>query len=119
MNKGFFGSLFDFSFTSFITTKIVPALYGIWLVGIVLFAVLLMFRGGSDFLGGILLLVFGVIYARVVMETVIVFFRIAEHTRDTAHALRALHPAEPMTDQQLPVSEVRFDTQTGRPLDQP
>ncbi len=31
-NKGFFGSLFDFSFTNFVTTKVIKVLYGILIV---------------------------------------------------------------------------------------
>src|SRR5690348_8821625 len=89
MNKGFFGSLFDFTFTSFVTTKIIPILYGLSLLSVVVVAIALFTRGGGGFLAGLLVLVFGVIYARVVMETIIVFFRIAEHTRDTARALTA------------------------------
>ena len=133
MNKGFFGSLFDFSFTSFVTTKIIPILYGISLLSVVLVAIALFIRGGGGVLAGVFVLVFGVIYARVVMETIIVFFRIAEHTRDTARALTtaaALSVAAPpaatpapggsVSPARPPVSsEIRFDTETGKPLDQP
>lgn len=93
-DKGFFGSLFDFSFESFITTKLVPILYVLALVSVVLSAVILFTRGGAGFVLGILVLVFGTIYARVVMETIIVFFRIAEHTRDMAAALGRTHDGE-------------------------
>jgi hypothetical protein len=86
-DKGFFGSLFDFSFDSFITTKLVPILYGLALVAVVLTAIGLFTRGGAGILLGLIVLGFGTIYARVVMETIIVFFRIAEHTRDMAAAL--------------------------------
>ncbi|HET6849618.1 MAG TPA: DUF4282 domain-containing protein [Gaiellales bacterium] len=112
---GFFGALFDFSFTSFITTKLIPVLYGIVLVMIVLSAIGLLTRGGVGVILAIFLLAFGVIYARVIMETIIVFFRIAEHTRDTAAAIRALSqsaPAGPPPAQSGP----RFDPQTGQPL---
>jgi hypothetical protein len=63
------------------------------LIGVVLVGLVLIFRGGAGVIGGIFVLVFGVIYVRVLLETTIVFFRIAEHTRDTANALRS--PASP------------------------
>jgi Domain of unknown function (DUF4282) len=94
-DKGFFGSLFDFSFESFITTKLVPVLYGLALVAVVLTAIGLFTRGGAGILLGLIVLAFGTIYARVVMETIIVFFRIAEHTRDMAAALVGKTPTPP------------------------
>jgi hypothetical protein len=93
MEKGFFGSLFDFSFQSFITTKLIPVLYGLALLAVVLSAIGLLTRGGAGVILGILVLVFGTIYARVLMETIIVFFRIAEHTRDMAESLTRGRPA--------------------------
>jgi uncharacterized protein DUF4282 len=88
-DNGFFGALFDFSFESFITTKLVPILYGLALVAVVLSAIGLFTRGGAGILLGLIVLGLGAIYARVVMEMIIVFFRIAEHTRDMAAALAA------------------------------
>jgi Domain of unknown function (DUF4282) len=96
-DKGFFGSLFDFSFESFITTKLVPVLYGLALVAVVLTAIGLFTRGGAGILLGLIVLAFGTIYARVMMETIIVFFRIAEHTRDMAAALVGKTPTPPTT----------------------
>lgn len=92
-DKGFFATLFDFSFSSFITTKLIAVLYGLALVAVVLFALVLLFKGGAAVIGAILVLVFGTLYARVAMESIIVFFRIAENTRDTAAALRREPPA--------------------------
>jgi hypothetical protein len=117
VEKGFFGSLFDFSFESFVTTKLVPVLYGIALLGVVLASIGLMTRGTAGLILGVLFLGVGVIYARVLMETIIVFFRIAEHTRDMANAMRGTAPSPPLAAP-VPSSEVRFDSQTGKPLDQ-
>ena len=115
-NANFFGALFDFSFTSFITTKLIPVLYGIWLVLIVLSAVIFLTRGGAGIIFAVITLVLGVIWARVVMETIIVFFRIAEHTRDTAYALRSFAPTVTTGPPSPPEPGGRFDPQTGQPL---
>jgi uncharacterized protein DUF4282 len=85
--KGFFASLFDYSFSSFITSRIVKVLYvlttivvALWTLAFVLFA----FRLSSAF-GLISLLVLGpvffvitMIYVRVGTELIIAFFRIHE-----------------------------------------
>lgn len=111
--KGFFGSLFDLSFTSFITGGVVKFLYVVAL----LFAVLnALFTAGylSLLLGAFLssasdspaagivagafvflalapvLTLFGMIYARVLLEIIVVLFRIAENTSQMAHGLRLL-----------------------------
>jgi hypothetical protein len=91
---GFVGGLFDFSFTTFVTTKVVKVLYGIWLLGVV-GIVLFGFYGAIDnmFLRtythpaeGLLMLILTPIIAvlylilgRVYMEVLIVLFRIAEN----------------------------------------
>jgi hypothetical protein len=105
MEKGFFASLFDFSFQSFITTKLIPILYALGLLGVLLVGLVLIFRGGASVIGGIFVLVFGAIYVRVILETTIVFFRIAEHTRDTANALRS-PDAPPPASPPAPPAEV-------------
>jgi len=112
---GFFGALFDFSFTSFVTTKLVPVLYGIVLVMILLSAIGLLTRGGAGVIAAVFVLAFGVIYARVVMEVIVVFFRIAEHTRDTADAVRSLS-SRASAGPPPAASGPRFDPQTGQPL---
>ena len=85
--KGFFASLFDYSFSSFITSRIVKVLYvlstivvALWTLAFILFA----FRLSSTF-GFISLLVLGplffvitMIYVRVGTELIIAFFRIHE-----------------------------------------
>lgn len=91
--KGFLASLFDFSFSEFITTKIIKILYGIgiFFAGLMaLFVIVAAFREspGYGILGLLILapLVFllHVIIARVWLEVIIVIFRIAEYARDIA-----------------------------------
>jgi len=90
--KGFIGALFDLSFTSFITTKLVKVLYIIAIVGAALEALGVIgigFARGS--LYGLIMLVASpivffaiVIVARVYMELVIVIFRAAEQLTEVA-----------------------------------
>lgn len=90
--KGFFASLFDFSFTEFITIRIIKILYGIviFLAGLsVLYLIIYGFRLSAAM--GILYLVLSpvifilyVIIARVWLEIVMVIFRIAENTQKIA-----------------------------------
>lgn len=82
--KGFFSSLFDYSFTSFVTPRIIKVLYVLATIVIslsTLALILAAFKGSSGF--GVVMLVVGplffllsMIYARVFLELVIVFFRI-------------------------------------------
>lgn len=94
MEKGFFASLFDFSFRSFITIKIVRVFYILAMIFIGLYALgLLIFvasAGGSTGLGGLgvllglvgagLIFLLGVMYIRVLLETILVLFRIEGNT---------------------------------------
>lgn len=92
-SKGFVESLMDLSFTSLITTKLIRFLY-VLLIGLVaLLSLFIMFAGFSNgFLAGMLGLVIvaplffvvAVIYIRVVLELIIIVFRIAEHTAELA-----------------------------------
>ena len=90
--KGFVGALFDLSFTSFITTKLIKFLYIILIVGAALSALGLI---GSGFVAGSTsgllsiviapIMFFGlVVLARVYLELVIVIFRGAEHLGEIA-----------------------------------
>ena len=83
--KGFFGSLFDYSFSSFVTPRIIKVLYVLATILISLWTLFLDRRrlqrvrgaGGAMLLiGGPLFFLFSMIYARVFLELVIVFFRI-------------------------------------------
>ena len=90
--KGLLSALFDFSFTSFITTKLVRVLYGIGIAvsGLVALSIVAggLRQGAAAGVGalilGPLLFLLSVMYARVVLEVLIVIFRIAEHTAEIA-----------------------------------
>ena len=91
---GFIGGLFDFSFTTFITTKVVKVLYGLWLLGVA-GIVLTGFYAAIDTMflrhythpaEGFMMLVLTplaaalyLILGRVYMELIIVMFQIAEN----------------------------------------
>lgn len=94
--KGFFASLFDFSFSEFITSKIIKFLYILSIIVIVLLAlavIIICFKKSKG--TGIAALVFSplifllfVILDRIWLEMMIVIFRIAEHVRDIAQQKR-------------------------------
>lgn len=87
-NTGFFGGLFDLSFTEFVTTRVIKALYILAIVisGIValgLFIGGIAKGGGMAFLAIILSPIAFFLYilmARIWLEVIIVLFRIAENT---------------------------------------
>jgi uncharacterized membrane protein YccF (DUF307 family) len=110
--KGFFGSLFDLSFSSFITIRLVKVLYILTLILLALAYVVIavaIFSGGDQeatsisldgtvqtsdddgnaVLGVLWLVIFGpllmffyVLFYRVIFELIVVVFRIFENTRD-------------------------------------
>lgn len=91
--SGFFGSLFDLSFTNFITSKIIKLLYilSIAIAAIVALSVVASGFAASTTVGIFSLLIvaplvflLGVIYARVLLEIIIVTFRISEHASQIA-----------------------------------
>ncbi len=95
--KGLIGRLFDFSFTEFVTAKVIPVLFGITIV-LQAIAVLTMIGGAfkSGFGRGLLTLILSpviyllmVLMARIWCELVIVAFKIAENTRVLAAAAKA------------------------------
>ena len=94
--KGFFSRLFDFSFTEFITTELIKLLYGLAMVFAGLGALVFIGMGFTAHpIVGVLFLIVSplvfviyVIFARVYLELIIVAFRIAENTKETAEALR-------------------------------
>jgi hypothetical protein len=89
---GFFRSLFDFSFTDFITTRVIKVLYALAVVFCALAALGMIIGGFSRSPGaGILWLIvspivflFYVLMVRVWLEVIIIVFRIAEHVRTIA-----------------------------------
>jgi len=86
-DKGFLGTLFDFSFTEFVTTKVIKVLLGLALVVNFILTISLIvgaFRVG--WLGGILVLILSpiiylilMLFSRIYLELIIVIFRIAEN----------------------------------------
>lgn len=92
-SPGFLESLMDFSFTAFVTSRIIKLLYGLSIAGVGLLVLILIITGFSmSTLAGIVMLLFvaplvfivSVIYARVLLEIVIVIFRISEHSAEIA-----------------------------------
>ncbi len=87
-NKGFFGSLFDISFTEIITTRIIKVLFVLAIIGSGIAAVALLVSGIAG--GGVgafisiilapLVFLLYVVMARVWLEVIMVMFRIAENT---------------------------------------
>ena len=109
--KGFFASLADLSFRHFVTGRVISFLYVVSLILVIIYAALVSgqisilagaFAAGwlnSTALGwalgtvlflilGLLILLLGVIYVRVVLEIVIVLFRILENTAEINELLR-------------------------------
>lgn len=94
---GFFQALFDFSFTEFVTSKIIKLLYGLSIAFSALIALILIIIGFSAHVGlGVLTLLIvaplifliSVIYSRVLLEIIIVIFRIADHAAEIAKKIR-------------------------------
>lgn len=100
LSEGFFKSLFDFSFTHFVVTKLVKILYGLGIISGGILA-LMVFAGCASagfqesfgmgvlgLLGGLIaapvVFLFYLIYVRVYLEIVIVMFRIFEHVAEIA-----------------------------------
>jgi uncharacterized membrane protein len=91
--NSFFQALFDFSFSSFVTTKIIKVLYILAIIGVTIWSLILIFggitQGGGAALfglvGGLLGFFLGIIYARVLLEFIVIVFRIAENTATIAH----------------------------------
>ena len=89
--KGFIGSLFDFSFNSFVTPKIIKVLYALFTVWTALISLLILivsFRTGGTVAGIFVLIVIVPIYVlltlgvyRVILEAFMVVFRIYEETK--------------------------------------
>jgi hypothetical protein len=89
-SKGFFGALFDFSFTSFVTTKIIKVLYVLILVLAVVSALvytIIAFKVSAGFgfltlvIGDPLFIIIVMAFWRLVLEAFIVVFRISEDIR--------------------------------------
>src|SRR5436305_1223191 len=90
MQKGLFGSLFDISFRSLITTKIIKIVYVLYMIVIGLVALgFIVSAFHASAAAGLFVLVIGapiafliyLIFGRVWLEVVIVLFRIMENTQ--------------------------------------
>ena len=99
--KGLLGAIFDFSFSEFITTKIVKFLYILAVIGASLTSLVAVVSAFSQGFGiGILALVLSPLYflvmvigARIWLELIIVIFRIAEHVGNIADQGHKEHSA--------------------------
>jgi len=85
---GFFARLFDVSMKSFITPSIIKVLFVLGLVVISIFSLILLIAGTQAEDGGVVLILLaplywfiGVLYLRVILEVIVVLFRIEENTR--------------------------------------
>ena len=92
-DRGFFGSLFDFSFDNFIATKLVKFLYVLTLIMLSIASLVYLVLGlvalgnGSGY--GLLFIIlapviwlFGLVVSRLYLELVIVMFKISEDIKD-------------------------------------
>ena len=96
--KGLFGALFDMTFEHFATIKFAKIIYLLlligWAIGMLAFLVLTVIgsAGGGEKAFTIIIVLplvafFTLLYMRVIMESLIVMFRIAENTRLTAESV--------------------------------
>jgi len=92
--RGFISSLFDLSFESFVTVKLIRVLYVLALIGVLLSAVSILVgslaqdRTFIGLIGAVVILCVGTLLARVYTEILMVVFRIADNTSIMAHAER-------------------------------
>ncbi|MGF1489711.1 MAG: DUF4282 domain-containing protein [Prochloraceae cyanobacterium] len=100
--KSFFQSLFDFSFSSFITLKIIGILYGI-LIGLFALGTIASIFGGFSlgFFSGVRSLILAplgfllsIILLRIGLETMIVLFKVAEHTAAIANNTKEIQASK-------------------------
>ena len=91
--KGLFESLFDISFKTLVTPRVIKVLYALSIVAAGFISIVLIIEGFSESLGkGVLSLFFVaplvflilVISSRIIYELAIVVFRIYDHTADIA-----------------------------------
>ncbi len=95
--SNFLNALYDFSFTEFVTTKLIKVIFGIGLFIAAITSLGFIVNGFSDsFFKGLLFLILSPvvfvilsILVRVYLEIVIVLFRIAEHVATIASSKEA------------------------------
>lgn len=116
MKKGFFGSLFDFSFTSFITPRLVPVLYALGLVlGVISLVIYLITAsalpsgyGGLVIVAALIGALLTIILVRVWSEVIMVTFRVYERvTTNPANVARAAGPPAPVFQPASPVNPAK------------
>lgn len=98
--KGFFAALFDFGFTSFITLKFLKVIYGVLTVLVLLVGLVFLLAGLSKGGGTAVLSLVGapvvtllyLVFIRISMEVIALFFRIGENTSVMATALAGQTP---------------------------
>ena len=84
---GFFARLFDVSMKTFITPSIIKVLFILGLIAVSIFSLILLIAGAQADGGFVLILLaplywfIGVLYLRVILEVIVVLFRIEENTR--------------------------------------
>lgn len=111
-SRGFFRSLADLSFTSFVTAKVIKFLYVLSVIFIVVYVLFTTISlttfaagfvsaiAGSDVLGVVagagvflvltpLFLLIAITYVRVLLEIVVVLFKISDNTAEVARNTRA------------------------------
>jgi hypothetical protein len=106
--EGFFSSLFDYSFSSFITSRIIKVLYVLTTIVVALWTlviILVAFKASSALgivalvIGGPIFFVITMIYVRVGLELLIVIFRIHENVHEinqrAGHAVGNLAASPP------------------------
>lgn len=94
-SKGFFASLFDFGFTSFITLRFLRVIYIVLMAVIFITGLILFFTGFTRGAAGIafslivvpIVTLLYLVIARIYMELIAIFFRIGENTTQMAQAL--------------------------------
>ena len=113
--KGFFGSLFDLSFTSLVTTRIIKVLYVLAIIVIGIYALIFIAGGFSNSTSaGVLVLLIlaplfalvSLIYTRVLLEVIIALFRIMENTSELVVRASALTPSIPILPPSVPPQSV-------------
>ncbi len=113
--RGFFGSLFDLSFTSLVATKIIKVLYVLAIIVIGLYAVFFIGAAfhNSTAAGIVVLLIvapifslISLIYTRVLLEVFIALFRIMENTSELVVRASALTPSIPIPPPSAPSQTV-------------
>ena len=92
MNNDFFASLFDMSFSEFVTIRLIKVLYILGIAGAVLIGLSMLVAGFSNGIGsGIISLIVTpivvgiyILMVRIWLELIVVVFRIAENTSQMA-----------------------------------